>query len=95
MESLHGFLHGILKIMFHGLPKLASGPPSRGRLNINSSRPCQSYKNEGPSQLYDHSPWLMYEVALGFKWIDLDKQSFKTNQKIKDYIFMHYNITQL
>lgn len=42
---------------------------------------CPSDDNEGPSQLYGHSPWLMYEVALNFKWIDLDKQSFKINQK--------------
>ena len=31
-KSLHGFLHDILLIMYHGLPEFASGPPPRGSM---------------------------------------------------------------
>ena len=44
MKHLHGFLHGILWIVFHGLPTFASNLPSRSRLDLNSIRPCQLNK---------------------------------------------------
>jgi len=44
-RSSHGFPHGILWIMLHGLPKFASDPSSKGRPNTNS---CKPYKSQGP-----------------------------------------------
>ena len=39
MGSLHGFMHGILWIILHGLPKFASSPSTRGMLDANFYRP--------------------------------------------------------
>ena len=61
MKSLHGFLHGRLWIMWHGLLKFASDPPSRGRPSANCNGSCHS---QGLSQLHGHGPWLVCEMSL-------------------------------
>lgn len=40
MNSLCGFLHARLQILFCGLLEFASCPSPRGRPNTNSGRPC-------------------------------------------------------
>ena len=42
MTSLHGFLHGILWITFHGLPEISLSPPPRDWHDGNSNNTCQN-----------------------------------------------------
>jgi hypothetical protein len=68
MENLHGFLHGILYIMCHGMLEFALGPPPRGRHDaklwqtMSVARP--SNENQGPSQIHGHNLWFIHEVVL-------------------------------
>ena len=62
-KSSHGFPHGILWIMFYGLSKFASYPPSKGRPDTNS---CKPYKSQTPYTTSTAFEW--ESVALTITW---------------------------
>ena len=78
MKSLHGFLHGRLWIMCHGMPKLVVRPLD---------------ENQRPSQLHGWGPpWLVCEVVLSLpcSWTPFSKLDVKVfkygwRQQLREY----------
>ena len=54
MKSLHGVLHGRLRIRFYGLSEFLSSPPPRGDLDANFGGPLLFILNTFPNMTYFH-----------------------------------------